>query len=46
MTTESIIMMVVAMLIIWGGLAASIAYAVKVHRAEQVRAPKSSPPDP
>jgi hypothetical protein len=41
MSSDAIVTMVVAMLVIWGGLAASIAYAVKVSRAERVRDPKS-----
>lgn len=45
MGTAAIVTMVIAMLIIWGGLAASIGYAVKVSRAERVREPKSSAPD-
>lgn len=40
METDAIVTMVIAMLIIWGGLTASVAYAVKVHRAGKIRSPK------
>jgi hypothetical protein len=45
MDTSAIITMVIAMVVIWGGLATSVAYAVKVSRARTVRDPKSSAPD-
>jgi hypothetical protein len=45
MDTSAIVTMILAMVIIWGGLGASIAYAVKVSRAARVRDPKSSAPE-
>jgi hypothetical protein len=45
MDPSAVVTMVVAMLVIWGGLLASVAYAVKVTRAARVRDPKSSPYD-
>jgi hypothetical protein len=41
MGTDAVVTMLVAMAIIWGGLVASIAYAVKVARGARVRGPKS-----
>jgi hypothetical protein len=35
MTTSALVTMLVGMVIIWGGLAASIAYAVREHRRER-----------
>ena len=46
MSTAAIVTMLVAMLIIWGGLAVSIGYAVKVSRAERGRDPGGSGPNP
>lgn len=45
MTTSALLMMIVAMVIIWGGLLASIGYAVKASRAARVRDPKQSGSD-
>jgi hypothetical protein len=45
METSAIVTMIIAMLVIWGGLGASIAHAVKVSRADKVRDPKSAAPD-
>jgi hypothetical protein len=44
MSTDAIVTMAIAMLLIWGGLLASIGYAVKVSRARRVRDPKASAP--
>jgi hypothetical protein len=33
METSAIVTMIIGMVIIWGGLAASVAWAVKTHRA-------------
>jgi hypothetical protein len=33
MSTTAIVTMIIGMLIIWGGLAASVAWAVRIHRA-------------
>ncbi|HSI65955.1 MAG TPA: methionine/alanine import family NSS transporter small subunit [Planococcus sp. (in: firmicutes)] len=35
MTTSAIVLMIIGMLIIWGGLAASIIYAVSTSRAKK-----------
>ncbi len=32
MDTDSVVLMIIGMVIIWGGLAASIGYAIKVGR--------------
>jgi hypothetical protein len=45
METDAIITMVIAMLIVWGGLAASTAHAVRASRAERLRDPKAAAPD-
>jgi hypothetical protein len=42
MPTDALVTMIVAMVLVWGGLAFSIGHAVKVSRAERVRDPKAS----
>ena len=37
MSTGAVVMMIVAMVILWGGLLASVAYAVKAPRAARAR---------
>jgi hypothetical protein len=42
MTGDAIVTMAIAMVLIWGGLAASIVHALRAHRAQRVRDPKSA----
>jgi hypothetical protein len=46
MSTDAIVTMVIGMVAIWGGLAASVVYAVRSHRANVAAAATSTAGEP